>query len=216
MKIGEVIYQYRTKHDMSMADFAKASGHSRSYIWLLEKGYHQRSGKPVSPTTETMQKIANAMHITVDDLFAMIDGEMEVTDDFARAIRLPVYKSISAKGELTSNEQSTERILLPEKTSDVDKLFAMRVKYNSMEPVILLKSTVIVKIQQEGFENGDIVVVNIDDGDAVCKRYVCVDDEAFLLSENRKYNLLHLTPENIKEHKIKFWGKVIEQRTTFE
>ena len=37
MTLGDIIKAYREKHDMSMDDFAKASGISKTYVWMLEK-----------------------------------------------------------------------------------------------------------------------------------------------------------------------------------
>ena len=41
MTLGDVIYQYRTKHNISMDKFSELSGISKGYISMLEKNQTQ-------------------------------------------------------------------------------------------------------------------------------------------------------------------------------
>jgi transcriptional regulator with XRE-family HTH domain len=78
MRLGDLIYQYRKKHKLSMDDFAKRSGLSKAYISLLEKKINPRSGKPIVPTYDTLQKAAKGMNLTIDELFKLIDQDFVI------------------------------------------------------------------------------------------------------------------------------------------
>jgi transcriptional regulator with XRE-family HTH domain len=78
MRLGDLIYQYRKKHKLSMDDFAKRSGLSKAYISLLEKKINPRSAKPIVPTYDTLQKAAKGMNLTIDELFKLIDQDFVI------------------------------------------------------------------------------------------------------------------------------------------
>ncbi|WP_442944859.1 helix-turn-helix domain-containing protein [Oribacterium sp. FC2011] len=41
---------YRKEHHMSMDDFAKVSGMSKTYVWMLEKNINSKTGKKIVPS----------------------------------------------------------------------------------------------------------------------------------------------------------------------
>ena len=78
MRLGEIIKKYREEHEMSMSEFAKVSGLSKQYVSVLERGKHPSSGKSVAPSLEVIKKVAQAMGMSFDDLFAMLDDEVSL------------------------------------------------------------------------------------------------------------------------------------------
>lgn len=81
MTLGDIIKQYRTEHEMSMDAFAVKSGISKSYISLLEKNQHPKTGNPITPSVETIKSAADGMNMDFNDLFAMIDGNISLIPD---------------------------------------------------------------------------------------------------------------------------------------
>lgn len=79
MTLGEIIKKYRIEHDMSMDAFSEKSHISKAYISLLEKNKHPRTGKPIAPSIEIIKQAADAMGMDFNDLFAMIDSDVEVS-----------------------------------------------------------------------------------------------------------------------------------------
>ena len=73
MTLGEFIQKYRLEHDLSQRQFAQKCGVSNGYISLLERGFNRKTGKPVTPTFQQVQKIADGMGVIVDDIFASVD-----------------------------------------------------------------------------------------------------------------------------------------------
>ena len=73
MRWGEIIKRYREENGMSLRDFAKKSGVSNSYLSMLETGRQPQSGRPIVPTLTTLNKIASAVGMRIDDLIAAVD-----------------------------------------------------------------------------------------------------------------------------------------------
>lgn len=76
MTLGEIIKKYREENDMSQREFAKICGLSNSYISQLEMNVNSKNGQPIKPQLETIKAVADAMHITVDELFSQMDDIM--------------------------------------------------------------------------------------------------------------------------------------------
>lgn len=75
MKLSEIIREYRKEHKLSMDAMAERSGLSKAYIAILENERNPISGKPSKPSLETIQKLANAMGRTTDELISMMDAD---------------------------------------------------------------------------------------------------------------------------------------------
>jgi transcriptional regulator with XRE-family HTH domain len=68
---GEIIKVKRKEKKLSLRDFASICGLSHTYIDCLEKGFDPRTGKPVSPTIDTLNKIANALDMSLVELLSL-------------------------------------------------------------------------------------------------------------------------------------------------
>ena len=67
-QLGNFIEQKRKERGLSLRNFADMCNISHSYLDNLEKGVDVRSGKPVSPTIETLQKLASGLNLSLIDL----------------------------------------------------------------------------------------------------------------------------------------------------
>lgn len=79
MKLGEYLKKYREDHKMTMQEMADVCGFSKAYVSLLEKGINPTTGKPFSPTLQTLNKIASATGQDIDSLLKKLDGAQLVT-----------------------------------------------------------------------------------------------------------------------------------------
>jgi transcriptional regulator with XRE-family HTH domain len=64
-----------------MDAFAAQSGMSKSYISILEKNQHPKTGKPVIPSITVIRQAADGMHVDFNDLIAQIDGDVRILPD---------------------------------------------------------------------------------------------------------------------------------------
>ena len=79
MKLGEILRFYRATHSMSMDEFSKRSGISKSYISLLEKDKHPKTGEPITPSVNIINQAATAMGLSFDDLFKMLNSDQKIS-----------------------------------------------------------------------------------------------------------------------------------------
>lgn len=83
-ELGELLKQLRGKR--SLREAGKLTGISHNYLSIVERGVDPRSGAPVSPTPETLKKLAESYNYSYEKLMQMAGYIDEV-----------VYKEESAK-----------------------------------------------------------------------------------------------------------------------
>lgn len=78
MKLSEIVKDYRKRMQISQRTFAHRCNLSNTYISFIENDMNPRTGEPIVPTLENYQKIANAMDLTVHQLFQLLDEDSPV------------------------------------------------------------------------------------------------------------------------------------------
>lgn len=114
MTLGEFIKNYRSEHDMSMDKFSEISGISKSYISLLEKNRHPKTGKPIAPSIKCIRQVSECVHIDFNALFSMLDGDVSLSDD------LP-------SDEFALSDLEKQIILAYRKSDPIDKEMVLRI-----------------------------------------------------------------------------------------
>lgn len=77
MTIGDVIKEFRKINNLSLEEFGKMAGLSRSYVSMLENNKDPR-GNPVNPSLDTIDKIASTIGVDIDALVGQIDQDVVV------------------------------------------------------------------------------------------------------------------------------------------
>ena len=173
MKIGSVLKEYRTTHDLSMQEFADRSGLSKGYISMLEKGTHPQNGKEIIPSIETVQKIASVMGISVDTLLEMVDSDQRID------ISVPVYEAAAGEGRLNDGYPSEEYKIQLEPEE-----FVVKVVGRSMEPTLLDGDIVIMTAQSVLDYPHQIALVKVDGEESTIKRVEVREDGIMLIGDN--------------------------------
>ena len=73
MTIGEIVSKYCKEHSITFQQFAVKCSLSKGYVSMLINEKNPKTGKPLKPTIETYQNIADGMHMTLDELFEVMD-----------------------------------------------------------------------------------------------------------------------------------------------
>jgi len=73
MTLSEFIISYRETRGYSQRTFAQLCGLSNSSISLLEKNVNPKTNEPIIPNLNSLYKIAKAMGISIEELFASCD-----------------------------------------------------------------------------------------------------------------------------------------------
>ena len=110
MKVGEWLKLYREQHNLSMQALADLCGFSKAYINVLEKGVNPKTGKPISPTMQTFEKIARGTKTDVDTLLKILDGDQPITVNAPASGDLPDVSPTGKKIDARTRRQ-LEKVL---------------------------------------------------------------------------------------------------------
>lgn len=95
MTLDELIVQYRAEHGLSQRQFAVECGLSNGYISMLERGKNPKTRLPITPTLPALQKLASGMHMSLTELFSMIE---DMPIDLSDGLGDELQKQTSALG----------------------------------------------------------------------------------------------------------------------
>lgn len=222
MLLGEIIKEYRTKHNLSLQDFADKIGTSRSYIHMLEKNINPSTNKPINPSIETLKSLANAMDLDVDTLLKKLDdnqliflNEEKYKEQFntstSTAVVL-VYGTIPAGIPMECIEDVLDTEEIPASMLKGGKqYFGLKVKGNSMFPAYLNGDTVIFE-KVDDCESGQDCVVMVNGNDGTFKRVLKNENGIILQPLNSEYEPLVFTNEQINNLPVKIIGIAKEIR----
>ncbi len=193
MELKDVIKNYRMRNGLTMQAFGERIGVSRAYICMLEKGVDVKTGKKIFPSVKTMRKIAEAMNLTIDELYIVLDMDAMAIDPKKFLVLpkgvdtyslLPQGVSAGALQEIESTDR-LERIAVSDlflgKYAHEKRIIFMYVNGDSMNRVIPDGSLVAVLtgVSMGQLKNGDIVVCSDSEGEYTIKRFY------FDISHNR-------------------------------
>lgn len=75
MTLGDMIKEYLQEN--TMVDFCEESGISRAYAYMLIKNKNNDGGK-ITPSIETVKKVAKGIHIPFDEVIARLDDDIMI------------------------------------------------------------------------------------------------------------------------------------------
>ena len=80
---------------------------------------------------------------------------------------------------------------------------------NSMLPTIRPRDLMIC-VPGEAWEDGDIVIIDVNDTDTVKRIYRAKDGGIDLVPDNEKYKEMHYSPKDLEEYQIHILGRVVK------
>ena len=220
MKLGQIIKDYREVNNMSLEDFAKASGLSKAYVFQLEKPANPKTGKQFKASIDTLQKVANGMFMPVDELFSKLDDDMKITTEppkvkmAKKALRIPVLGNVAAGIPIEAIEDIIDYEEISEEMAHTGDFFALKIKGDSMEPRICDGDVVIVR-KQDYAESGDLVIVLVNGDSATCKKLAKYPSGIRLIPFNQAYEPLFYSNEEIENKPVRIIGRVVENRQKY-
>ena len=120
-------------------------------------------------------------------------------------IKIPILSSIAAGEPLIVNpeqivvgEDYDDYVELPNNFSKEKKLFALRVKGDSMIDALISNNDIVIMKSSDEANNGEMVAAWLPQNDEVTlKRFYLRNNKVELHSENPKYDPIILDPENV-------------------
>lgn len=226
MTLGKWIKNYRIKHSLSMQDMADMCGFSKAYIGQLEKGVNPSTGKPISPTIQAFDKIAQAVGLDLDTFLKELDGNQLVTlmpdgsqekspSHHAKGVRIPVLGRVAAGIPIEAITDVDDWEEIPESMAKTGEYFALRIKGESMSPKLQPGDIVIVK-KQNDVDTGNTAIVLVNGNDATVKQIKKTETGIMLVGLNVEVYQPHFySNKEIEELPVKIIGKVVESRHTW-
>lgn len=173
---------------------------------------HWKNGK--SPTAKTLQKIADYFSVTVNDLLSdtpPAPSKLHREQGEKIAVLASVGAGIPLEAIVTFDQDDPDAWEEISRTDDA-QYFALRIRGNSMEPLIRYGEIVIVRKQEE-YNDGDIVIALVDGNEGVCKLLEYRDNGGLCLrSLNPEYPPMVFTREQIETLPVRIMGRCVERR----
>ena len=219
MTLGDLVKEYREKHNISMDEFSRTCNLSKGYISMLENNINPRNDKPIAPTLPTIKKIALAMKMDIDSLLKALNSNQEINLDAeekksTQGIIINILGRVAAGIPINAVEEIIDTEEITEELARTGSFFGVKIKGDSMTPNICDGDIVIVR-QQDDAESGDIVIATINGDEATCKRLRKYKQGIELISNNPSYEPFEFSNEEILNKPVKIIGKVVELRRKF-
>ena len=190
MTIGEMIRKYRESMGLSQREFALRCGLSNVTISMYEKnGMNPKTGRPYNIEFETYLRLANAMGISVDQMFEALgdDASVNIVPANVKLVKsmdthqVPVIGSVAAGEPILADETYGVVIDAPMKAD-----YALVVEGDSMNPTYLSGDVIYIRKQPDIDHPGQVAVVLLDDS-ATVKHVYKQQEGLLLISDNPAY-----------------------------
>lgn len=218
MPFWEIFYNLCESHGTKPNTVAKQLGFSSAVCTQWKKGLQK-------PSAEKLRKIAEYFEVSVDYL---IGAESKPTMDTLRPVkspdftvepapagfvRVPVIGEVAAGMQCLADMEITDYIACDASMiNDGYEYCYLKVKGDSMEPLIREDDMVLVRIQN-AVPSGSYAVVLVDDDNGLVKRVEYDEQHFTLISENPYYPPRKFVREDM--NRIRIFGLVVETRRRF-
>ena len=164
------------------------------------------------PEQDILFKIADALDVSINDLFPETRSDTTNIRRRKKGIRIPVLGYVVAGIPIEAIEDIIDYEEIDEELARTGEFFALLVRGESMEPVLYENDVVIVR-KQSTADTGDIAIVLINGDEATIKRIKRERDGVMLIGYNAAVYEPHFySNEEIETLPLQILGKVIELR----
>lgn len=190
-KIKELAYHQGYSN---LQEVAERAGIAKNLIY---------SWKTSKPNISSLLAVADVLNTTTSKLLYDKNEKVKETEPLNYQVRLPVLGNIACGDSLFSQENIIGFRDMIFDHKPYGKLFCLKCKDNSMEPLIPNGSSIIIR-QQPTVKNGEIAAVLIDD-EITLKRVEYYDTEVILRPENTSFSIIILN----NQHPGRIVGKAV-------
>lgn len=166
------------------------------------------SGEITGVKRSTIAKLAEFFGVSPAWLAGFSDEKYE-TSETKRIF--PLLGTVRAGYNYLASENIIGYITLDRKVSDPENCYALKIKGDSMQPV-LYEDDIVVVHKQNDIESGKIGIVIVDNEEATIKKIVKTQDGLELHALNPYYPIRKFSFKDIEKIPVKIIGKVIEGR----
>lgn len=197
--------KYLQQKNKKQSDLAKYLNVSNQTITNYAKGYN-------SPRMDKVDKIAEFFNIERSDLIG--HNEQVYEPPKPKMIKIPVLGEVAAGIPIDAIENIIDYEEITENLAHTGEFFGLKIKGDSMYPMICDKDIVIVR-KQPNVENGEVAIVLVNGNEATCKKIKKDTQGVTLVPKNPEYKEKTYTNKEIQTLPVTIIGKVIELRRRF-
>lgn len=216
--LGKYLKYIRQKKGYSTYDVNRLCDISPSYLSLIENGKRKASAV-------ILKTIAPVYDLDYLDLYEKA-GYLDLIEDEEKSkykvdkvgnpvVSIPLLGIVKAGYNYLAQENWAGTIEVEKSlVGDGDEYVALKVKGDSMSPLLLEGDIVIVK-KQNDFENGDIVVAIVNGDEATIKKGKKTENSILLQPFNNSYDPLIFTYDEMKTKPVVIVGVVKQLKRDF-
>lgn len=216
-ELGQYLKNVREQLGYSTYDVNKLCDISQSYLSLMENGRRKASAI-------ILKKLAPIYSLNYIDLYEKA-GYIDLIDNSKKSktkldklgnpvVEIPILGTVKAGYDYLAQENWIGTIDIDKKLADGGEFFALKVKGDSMAPVLIEDDIVIIK-KQDDFENGDIVVAIVNGDEATIKKGKKSESKILLQPFNTNYDPLIFTEEEMDTIPVRIVGIVKQLKREF-
>ena len=211
--MGNNIAKLRKQRGWTQDEFGERIGVTKSAVSLYESGRR-------AINSETLSKMAEVFGVSVDTILGGVDdaelfgrqivirpelvGEDEVMIPVVATLRCGFGRS----GEAVYKDQRPVPSSYLKRWGD--KIVFYEAVGESMSPTIT-PGDLLVTVPGPAWEDGWIVVVDVNDSDTIKRIYRSKEDGGVdLVPDNKKYKPMHLSPAELAEYNVAVLGHVVK------
>lgn len=217
-ELGIYLKNLRDNKKLSTREVYDLCGVSNSYLSLVENGHRKASAI-------VLKKLAPIYNVNYLDLYEkagyidLIEDEKNnkfKTDELGNPVSpIPILGIVKAGYNYLAQENIIGTIDVEKSlVGDGSDYFALKVRGDSMFPVLVEDDIVIIK-KQNDFENGDIVVAIINGDEATIKKGKKSDAGILLQPFNQNYEPLLFTYDEMESIPVTIVGIVKQLKREF-
>lgn len=198
----------RKEFNMTQVELAKALNVAQNTVCNWENGKR-------SLDDSTMQQIADYFGVSVDYLLGREDTPSGPPPPSTPGSEwIPVRGRVAAGTPIEMVEDIQDYEEISKEMVAKGEHIALKIKGDSMEPIICDGDVVIVRLQPD-VESGKIAVVTVNGDDATVKRIKKRPEGLLLIPNNQSYDPMFYSNEDILSLPIRILGMVVELRRKF-
>lgn len=164
------------------------------------------------PRMGKIQILADYFKIGKSDL---IENKTIDNDNAAcKGVRIPVLGQVAAGIPIDAIENILDWEEIPASMAATGEYFGLKIKGDSMLPIIEDGDVVIVRHQSQ-VENGEIAIVLVNGDEATAKKIKHTDTGLMLIPNNPAFEPMFFSKEEIANKPVQIIGRVVELRRTF-
>lgn len=208
MNMGDRIKQLRQEKGLTQEELGKYIGVKKAAIMKYEKGNVKNMKRSSIETLSNLFNVSPSYLMCLDEPKTDKLGKPVVSVPLLGTVK-PGYDYMSQENWEGSVEVDKDLI------KDGSQYFALKVKGDSMFPVLIEDDIVVIK-RQEDFENGDLVVAIVNGDEATIKKGKKSDNSICLQPLNTtKYDPFIFTYDEMKTIPVTIIGIVKQLKREF-